>query len=194
MKCIINSNRNYSTVLCRFYLIIFCFVESLERITKCRISIHIDASKEISMRAVTLNETRRLASRDIRRQKRRTSPTSIIMCATFEEEKDKKKETSFCVQSLSRRVLFRRILPTYPLNKEPLQEKRVPLAISSTLWLSLSPFLSLSLSFHVFFSRRWFSRERLHFYESDMYTLLAHMRSVIASRHLLWVTTAIVAY
>jgi len=73
------------------------------------------------MRAVTLNETRRLAPRDIRRQKRRTSPTSIIMCATFEEEKDKEKETSFCVQSLYPDASYSTdLLPTYPLNKEPL--------------------------------------------------------------------------
>lgn len=41
------------------------------------------------------------ARRDIRWQKRGTSPTSIIMCVTCEGE-----ETSFCVQSLSGCVLF----------------------------------------------------------------------------------------
>lgn len=118
------------------------------------------------MRAVTLNETRRLTPRDIRRQKRRTSPTSIIMYATFEKEKemekDEEKETAFCVQSLYRRVLFHgSYLPTYPLNKEPLRRaeswKSPPSPFLSLYGLRcrcLLFLLSLSLSLSTYFSRR----------------------------------------
>lgn len=112
IKIYINFREN-STIFRQFYLIIFYLLESPERITKRCSCIYIVALKEISMRAVTLNETRRLTPRDIRRQKRRTSPTSIIMCATFKAEGE--METSFCGTITIQTRLIPRIALTYQL-------------------------------------------------------------------------------
>lgn len=108
------------------------------------------------MRAVTTSETRRPAPRDIRRQKRGTSPTSIIMCVTFEEG----NISSRVYTSTIRRVLFH---GSYPLNKEPLRRAEPEGAGSPRYFFHFIAFIERSPPLDVIFSRKWFSSERSRF-------------------------------
>lgn len=139
-----------ATLLFQFHPVIFCVIElrttrrdaTPERIMQrprttqtfslapaissslCRVVGNVDACGHFA-RNVSPD-----APRDIRRQKRGTSPTSIIMCVTCEGE-----ETSFYVQSLSGVSCSPRALPAYPLNKEPLRRAAEGVCLPSRYFL-----------------------------------------------------------
>lgn len=164
------------TLLFQFHCVIFCLIElrmkGKEGIMQQRIRVRTFSLKS----AISLSLCRAVgnvdacghfarnvsseAPRDIRRQKRGTSPTSIIMYVTCEGE-----ETSFCVQS-SGATCVPRTLPAYPLNKEPLRRA------TEGGWLPPHYFLHFMVLVERcdFLAEVVFERTVAFFYESDEHT------------------------